>query len=220
MTRPNRQTVPTILSVADAEAALSNLQGKRDALIERGKQLDTVRASYAYAAHANDDKVAREKLDQVNRETAEHGSELASIDAALKRATDRLEAAKRHEAKQADREQAKALREALKRFVQHGAGVDAALEVLIESCNGLQTALIEMHRSGSSFPSDAQLMSLGGRVLLGALSRTPFRRNFETLPPDQRSRTMSMVVQQWSDTVERSIRERLGDQTTSTTEAA
>jgi hypothetical protein len=78
-----------------------------------------------------------------------------------------------------------------------------------------------MHRAGSQFPSDAQLLSLGGRVLLGALGKTPFRRDFETLPPDQRSRTMSMVVQQWAGTVERSIQQRLGDgQTTNTTEAA
>jgi hypothetical protein len=51
-------------------------------------------------------------------------------------------------------------------------------------------------------------------VLLAALSRTPFRRNFETLPPLERNRTMTQVVAQWSDTVERSIAQRLGDQTT------
>jgi hypothetical protein len=212
MNRPNRQTTdPT--SVADAEQAISNLEAKRDALVERGRQLDQVRASYAFAAHARGDETAARKLDQVHKETAEHGSELASIDAALKTAHVRLEAAKRHEAKQADREQAKALCDALQQFVQHAAGVDSALEVLISSCNGLQESLVAMHRAGSQFPSDAQLQSLGGRVLLGALSKTPFRRNFETLPPLERDRCMSMVVQQWSDTVERSLAQRLGDQT-------
>jgi hypothetical protein len=49
-------------------------------------------------------------------------------------------------------------------------------------------------------------------VLLGALSKTPFRRNFETVPPLERDRSMARIAQQWSDTVERSIRERLGDQ--------
>jgi hypothetical protein len=211
-------TIPP--SVSDAQQVIHDLQAKRDALIERGRQLDQVRASYAFAAHARNDETARRKLDQVHRETAEHGSELASIDAALKTAQQRLEAAQRYEAKQADREQAKALRDVLRQFGQHAASVDSVLEVLVASCNGLQESLTAMHRCGSTFPSDAQLQSLGGRVLLGALSKTPFRRNFETLPPLERDRSMARIVAQWSDTVERSIQQRLGDQTTNTTEAA
>ena len=108
---------------------------------------------------------------------------------------------------------ANCLRAALNQFEQHAAGVDSALEVLIASCNGMQDALTAMHRCGSNFPSDAQLQSLGGRVLLGALSKTPFRRNFETVPPLERDRSMARIAQQWSDTVERSIQQRLGDQT-------
>jgi hypothetical protein len=205
---------PTIQpSVSDAEQVIANLEAKRDALVERGRQLDQVRASYAFAAHARNDETARAKLDQVHRETAEHGSELASIDAALVTAKHRLEAAQRHEAKQADREQAKALRDAVRQFVQHAAGVDSALEVLVSSCNGMQDALTAMHRSGSQFPSDAQLLSLGSRVLIAALSRTPFRREFPAVPPLERNRSMAAIVQQWSDTVERSIQQRFGDQT-------
>jgi hypothetical protein len=208
-------------TVADAERVIGDLEKKRDALVARGNEMATIRASYAFAAHARNDETARRKLDQINRETAEHGSELASIDAALKTAQQRLEAARRLEAKQADREQALALRQALKQFCEHGAGVDAALEVLVASCNGLQESLTAMHRCGSNFPTDAQLQSLGGRVLLGALSKTPFRRNFETVPPLERDRSMARIVAQWCDTVERSIQQRLGDgQTTNTTEAA
>jgi hypothetical protein len=215
--RPDPMIPPT---VADAEQAISRLENKRNALLARGTELATNRASVAYKALNDDDAVAKQKLDQIGRESSQHSHDLASVDAALKTAQQRLEAAKRHQAKQADREQAKALRDALQQFVQHAAGVDSALEVLVASCNGLAETLVAMHRSGSQFPTDAQLMSFGGRVLLGALAKTPFRRNFETLPPDQRSRTMSMVVQQWSDTVERSIAQRLGDQTTNTPEAA
>ena len=83
--------------------------------------------------------------------------------------------------------------------------------MLVASCNGMQDALTLMHRCGSNFPTDAQLQSLGGRVLLGALSKTVFRRNFETLPPLERDRSMARIVQQWSDTVERSIKQRLGE---------
>ena len=207
-------------SVSDAEAAITRLEGKRSELLARGDELATIRASVAYKALNDDDASARSALDRVNRETAEHGSELASLDCALATARQRLEAAQRYEAKQADRAKAVELRAALKQFEQHAAGVDSALEVLVSSCNGLQESLTAMHRCGSTFPSDAQLQSLGGRVLLGALSKTPFRRNFETLPPLERDRSMARIVAQWSDTVERSIQQRLGDQTTNTTEAA
>jgi hypothetical protein len=200
-------------TVADAEQVIADLQSKRAALVERGNEMATIRASYAYAAHARGDETARRKLDAINKETAEHASELASIDAALVTAQQRLDSAKRYEAKQADRERAKVLREAMAQFVQHAAALDNALAALVSSCNAMQESLMAVHRSGSQFPSDAQLMSLGGRVLLAALSRTPFRRDFETLPPDQRLRTMSAVVAQWADTVERALAQRLGEQT-------
>ena len=211
----NRQRTDPMIppSVSDAEAAITRLEGKRSELLARGDELATIRASVAYRALNDDDASARSALDRVNKETAEHGSELASIDAALVTAKQRLEVAQRHEAKQADRAKAVELRAALKQFEQHAAGVDSALEVLVSSCNGLQESLTLMHRCGSNFPTDAQLQSLGGRVLLGALSKTPFRRNFETVPPLERDRSMARIAQQWSDTVERSIQQRLGDQT-------
>src|SRR6516165_2543580 len=209
--RANRQITDPMIppSVSDAEAAVSNLEAKRSVLIERGSELATIRASVAYKALNDDDPTARETLSRVNKETAEHGSELASVDAALVTARQRLEAAQRAEAKAADRAKAVELRAALKQFEQHAAGVDSALEVLVSSCNGLQESLTLMHRCGSNFPTDAQLQSLGGRVLLGALSKTPFRRGFETVPPLERDRSMARIAQQCGDTVERSIRERL-----------
>jgi hypothetical protein len=215
MNKPDQQT-----SVADAEAIIRNLEDKRRALVERGNELATIRASYAYAAHANGDKAARAKLDQVNKETAEHGSELASIDGALATARQKLEAAKQHEAKAADRARAAELRAALKRFVEHGAGVDAALEVLIESCDGLERTLVEIHRCGSAFPSDAQLLSLGSRVVTAALSKTTFRREFPAVPPLERNRSMARITQQWAETVERNLQAQLGDQANETIEAA
>jgi hypothetical protein len=206
-------------SVSNAEAMLQRFERERADLIERKAAIADRRRNVAYDAHAGDAAAAK-VVDDLHKEAIELETRLATIDAAISEATHRVKIAKQHEAKAADRERALLLRQALKQFVEHGAGVDAALEVLVASCNGLQESLTEMHGCGSSFPSDAQLQSLGGRVLLGALSKTPFRRNFETLPPLERNRTMTAVVQQWSDTVGRSIRERLGEQTTNTPEAA
>jgi hypothetical protein len=205
-----QQTTTNKQSVANAEQLLQRFERERLELVERKAALAEKRRSVAYDAHAAGDA---KLLDGVHREAAELESRITGLDDAVAEAKRRLEAAKQHEAKQADREQAKALRNALQQFTQHAAGVDSALEVLVSSCNGMQESLTAMHRCGSTFPSDAQLQSLGGRVLLGALSKTPFRRNFETVPPLERDRSMARIAEQWSDTVERSIKQRLGDQT-------
>jgi hypothetical protein len=131
-----------------------------------------------------------------------------------------LQQAREHEARAAERAKAVELRAALKKFVEYGSGVDAALDVLIESCTGMEQTLVEIHRCGSAFPSDAQLLSLGSRVLMTALSKTTFRREFPAVPPLERNRSMTAIVQQWAQTVERNIRERLGDQANETIEAA
>ena len=218
----NRQRTNPMIppSVVDAEAAIANLTAKRDVLVERGNELATIRASVAYKALSEDDATAKQKLDQINKESVSHSHELASIDAALVTAKQRLEAAQRAEARMAERAQAEALRAALAQFVQHAAGIDSALDVLIESCSGMEQVLREIHHCGSSFPSDAQLLSLGSRVLIAALSKTTFRREFPAVPPLERNRTMTAIARQWAETIERNIAQRLGDQTNETIEAA
>jgi hypothetical protein len=207
-------------TVDAATAAIANLTAKRDVLVARANELATIRASVAFKALNDDDAAAKQKLDQINKESVSHSHELASIDAALVTARQRLESAQRHEAKVAERAKAEALRAALKQFCDHAAGVDSALEVLISSCDGMEQTLREMHRCGSSFPNDAQLLSLGSRVLIAALSKTTFRREFPAVPPLERNRTMTAIVQQWSAAVERGIRERLGADQTNEPEAA
>src|SRR5215472_8670413 len=104
-------TVPTIPpSVADAERAISNLEQKKTALIARGNQFATNRASVAFKALNDDDAAAKQKLDQINKETGQLGAEVASVDAALVTARQRLAVAQRAEARAADRERAQAIR--------------------------------------------------------------------------------------------------------------
>jgi hypothetical protein len=158
------------------------------------------------------DQKARTRLDRLNFQIFSVDGELASLAAALAEASARLTLARQAEARLADREAAKQLLAQLKRFRDFARSTDDALSALVASTVGMQDALRAMHVAGSNFPSDAQLMSLGGRVLLAAMSRTPFRRNFETLPPLERDRSMTQVVNQWAATVERSISERLGEQ--------
>ena len=206
MNKPATKETPT---VANAEAMLARFERERADLVERKAALAEKRRAVAFDAHAGDGSASK-LLDGLHREAAELESRIIGLDDAVAEARRRLEQAHEYEAREADRAKAVELRAALKQFVEHGAGVDAALEVLIESCNGMERALVEIHRCGSAFPSDAQLLSLGSRVLIAALSKTTFRREFPAVPPLERNRTMSAIVQQWSDTVERNIRERLG----------
>ena len=209
----NQQSSPDEqINVAAAERTLAELEQRRDRLIERRQQVERERGQVAYAAHTGDSGASK-LLDRVITEAVKNDEHLKALADAIAEGQRRLAQARETEARAADRAKAVELRAALKRFVEHGAGVDAALDVLIESCAGMERALVEMHRCGSTFPSDAQLLSLGSRVVIAALSRTTFRREFPAVPPLERNRTMSAIVQQWSDTVERSIQQRLGDQT-------
>ena len=205
MNKPATKETPT---VANAEAMLARFERERADLVERKAALAEKRRAVAFDAHAGDGSASK-LLDGLHREAAELESRIIGLDDAVAEARRRLEQAHEYEAREADRAKAVELRAALKQFVEHGAGVDAALEVLIESCNGMERALVEIHRCGSAFPSDAQLLSLGSRVLIAALSKTTFRREFPAVPPLERNRTMSAIVQQWSGTVERNIQQRL-----------
>jgi hypothetical protein len=200
------------IDVTTAERTLTELEQRRDRLIERRQQIERQRGEVAYRAHTGD-AGASKLLDGVISEAIKNDEHLKALADAIAEGQRRLAQAREHEARAADRAKAAELRGLLQKFVEYGSGVDAALDVLVESTNGLEQTLVAIHRAGSGFPSDAQLQSLGGRVLLAGLSKTPFRRNFETVPPLERNRTMSAIVQQWSDTVERSIQQRLGDQT-------
>jgi hypothetical protein len=186
MNKPDQQT-----SVADAEAVIRNLQAKRDALEARGKELDQVRASYAFAAHARDDKAARAKLDQVNKEAAEHGSELASIDAALATARQKLEAAKQHEAKAADRARAQAIRSEWSDAEKDFADLDAGLSFAADAARRLYDRYEIMQQHGLRVPAQLSLMLVD--VVTGALMAMPSplwrelnRAGLEHLSPNRR----------------------------------
>jgi len=135
-------------SVVDAEAAIANLTAKRDVLVERGNQLATSRASVAYKALNDDDAVAKQKLDQIGRETSQHSHELASVDAALTTARQKLEAAQRHEAKQADREQALAIRQEWTEAAADFADLDRSLGLAADAARRLYERYGTMQQHG------------------------------------------------------------------------
>jgi chromosome segregation ATPase len=96
------------MSVKNAEATVASLEQKRIKCVAHGTELQDERANVALAAHTGDVK-ARKRLDEINAALAVHSSELASLDAALRAATEQLERAREKEAQQTDRAAAAAL---------------------------------------------------------------------------------------------------------------
>src|SRR5262245_11737392 len=84
------------LSAAEAEKTLADLQAKRPACVARGTDLADERAAVALDAHTGN-AVARKRLDEINAAIAAHGSELASLDAAIAVAKHNVESAKANE---------------------------------------------------------------------------------------------------------------------------
>jgi hypothetical protein len=212
-----KQTTKQIDAVAAAEATLSGFQKQKDALLDKQTMLAERRRVAAYDAHTQGDV---KLIDGLAEEGVRLDHRIAGINDAIAEAERRLQQAQDHAAREVEREQAKELLEHLKQFRQYGDQVDRALQVLVLATVGLENTLTEINRCGSSFPSQAQLLSLGGRVLLAAMSKTPFRRNFETLPPLERDRSMAAIVEQWCTTVERSITQKLGGTKDKDTEQA
>jgi hypothetical protein len=202
----NRQRIDPLTppTVDAAQAAIANLTTKRDTLLERGDELATIRASVAFKALSEDDAVAKQKLDQINRESVSHSHELASVDAALVTAKQRLEAAQRHEAKAFDREKAKALRAQLAQFVAAAQTLDDCLDLMVTTGDAMRDIVTEVNRLGLTHPSHAQLDSLGGIALRSSLMLTPWSRHFERVSIVEK-KTFSGLVAAWSPMVERQI---------------
>jgi hypothetical protein len=211
-------TVPTIPpTVADAEAAIANLQAKRDALVARDSELTLNRASVAYKALNDDDATAKQKLDQINKESIEHSHLLAAVDAALTTAAQKLEVAKRYEAKQADRASARKLSVVLDQFTQTAAELDRVLADVARLGHALHQIQAQMAQLGSPVPNGAQLDSLGFRCLLTGCAATPWHRHFQVLAPHER-RSFSDLIAIWTDTNRKHLASRL--EQTNETEAA
>src|SRR5258708_21824503 len=81
-----------------AEKTLRDLRAKREAAVAHGVALGEERTQLAFTAHALGDSKSRKRLDEINRESALHDSELRSLDAAISEAAARVERA--HQAEQ------------------------------------------------------------------------------------------------------------------------
>ena len=77
------------LNLEKATAIVTRLEEKRVACIKTGTDLADERANVALAAHTGDAKAAK-RLQEIHQAIATHSSELASINAALRAAGERV----------------------------------------------------------------------------------------------------------------------------------
>lgn len=202
-----------------AGAVVSGLEAKRAACIQQGDALTDERSSIALAVHASGDKAARKRLDEINAALGAHASELASLDAALQAAAERVVAAQQAEAHAADLENVRRLRELVAAFREAGEELDDAMRDIGEIGALLKSILNQMHSLDCRFPSHAQLDALGAQAMATALMGTPWHKHYEHVPPRSRH-TFKELISGWSDVIENGIKRRLGEQMSDKAEEA
>jgi hypothetical protein len=141
------------------------------------------------------------KVDEINTALATHASELASLDAALRAAGERVAAAIAAAEQAQARENAKEIKKLLTEAAA-AQDINDALGDFVASTFELRDAANALHSRGCGFPSHAQIESIGTRVVLAALGQSIFKRGFETLAPNQR-RQLAPTVAEWIATIER-----------------
>jgi hypothetical protein len=202
------------MTVEKAETVIADLEAKRAACVKRGTELADERAAVALAAHTGDAK-ARKRLDEINAAIATHASELASFDAALKAAGERLREAQAAEARKHAGKTAKQLLKMADAIVQHAQSLDDANAIRIEASRAIADGLTEMRSLarglGVFVPSHEQLFAMASRADQTALMQTPWAREVgEHLPPNQRRDHMS-YARSWHVAITKSVAELVGE---------
>jgi hypothetical protein len=199
------------LNLEKATAIVTRLEEKRVACIRQGTDLADERANVALAAHTGDAKAAK-RLQEIHQAIATHSSELASIDAALRAAGERVVTARQVIEGEAAKANAVEVRKLLASFLEAARDADAVLEDFNNSAEEIRRALTAIHARGVEYPTHMQLQTLGQFCLLTHLGRSPWAREFEVIPPSAR-REFSPLVAQWVDLIEKNhIKPLLGDE--------
>jgi hypothetical protein len=157
------------------------------------------------------------RLDEIHRAIAVHGSELASLDAALRTAVAKVEAAQAALAVERQRADAIKLRHVSRAFIAQLRKIDKNLDDLVNSLYDAEP--IRQQLDGFNVgPSFEQFCVLGERPLLLALSDTVFEgRIGRRLAPNERM-TFSQLAESWAQSHRTQVARVLGEP--QTTEAA
>jgi hypothetical protein len=153
------------MSIEKFQNMIADLEHKRTDCVKRGTELSDERANTALGAHTGD-KVARRRLDEINAALAVHGSELESLDAALKAAGAKLAGAEKAAAQAADRLRAEEARKTITELAEVFEFTDKHLTAALRGLLAIERGVEELHQKDVAFPTAVQLR-LGIVAVLG-----------------------------------------------------
>jgi hypothetical protein len=183
--------------IEKAKTVISELERKREMCVKRGVELGDQRSAISYAAHVDNDKGSRAKLDKINIEVATYESELASIDSAIQAANAKLAAVERRIGLREERARALRLKQAALDLQELAPTLDEALDDFVRCTLALELGGRAIRSNGGVVPNDQQIAMLW-RCVNTAMMKTPFARSFETVPPNER-KPFSHYLTQWAD---------------------
>ena len=193
------------------------LEQKRTAAIQRGTELADERANVALAAHTGDQKAAH-RLREIHQQIAIHASELASLDAALRAAGQKVDTAKAALAVEMQKIDALKLRILSRAFTVHMKKLDQILNDLVNGLDNVETIREQLDTLGVG-PTHEQFTVLGERPICMALADTVFEgRIGRRLAPHERT-SFTALAEAWTRSHEAAVARVLGEQV-NTTEAA
>jgi flagellar biosynthesis chaperone FliJ len=198
--------LPKLTAVECVQKTLSSLADKQDRAAQRLREIEQERAQIAYAAHAEGDVKAIKRLEQLAHDAAGIAAEALSVETAIAEAHRRLDGAKQNEARAAEQERIKKVREVLVAFVACGNELDEIMRDLAEQGPQMQQLITQLHVLGVSVPSHNQWDVFGYQSLLTALANTIWHHRFEHLPPNQR-RSFKALTDGWAATILNSLGE-------------
>jgi hypothetical protein len=192
-----------------AERDLNNLEEQREALFSRAKLLGKERDAIAFAALTANDKKAKDRLREITLEDVSLTANIASVEAALTVARANLKAAQQGEAQAADKANALALREKLKRFVELGLILDDCFADFRSAAIEMKQVLDDIHNLGQVSPTAQMFRVNCDLAFKTAVQGTPFwSQDFPALGHGQK-KTFKSLVDAWSANIEANIAARL-----------
>jgi hypothetical protein len=192
--------------VTQAQSVVADLEAKRGDALRHGTELADGRANVALAAHTGDDKAAK-RLEEIHAAIVRHGSELASLDAALRAAAQKVEVAQAALARATERVRILDLKKQNDEVRKLGPWLDEALADYVGGLRGL----LKVSGLGLPHPSNSQQILMLYRCLLVALRGTPWEREFGVADSNDKKTfgSHAAIINQWADANSRDFEYRL-----------
>jgi hypothetical protein len=155
-------------AVKAARETLDHLRGRKLVSEAKGADLTAERSQISFAALGSQDSSAQRRLAEIHNEIATHASEMASIDAAVNEAKQRLEMAESAAARSVEQQKARGTLALLDDLHSAAAGCDAALRDFLRSFDQLERVSAAICRITGT-PSHEIVAALGRRAVHTAM---------------------------------------------------